>query len=339
MKIFDSIQLSLIFRWTWSMLLATSIVPAVARAQSWQLAVGAQSNDKGRQALAFLPNEIWIHAGDSVTWAIATDENHTVTFLKPGQVRPSLTAGCPGTTLDGSSFDGSTCVNGGRMANGQTYTVIFPTAGNFRLVCLIHANMTAVVHVLDPSEELPHDQAFYDGQAADERRDLLLDRDHAGDQDRGDLGSSRAHSHGNEVATGTGEIVSTAGGIQSVSLVRFMRPTIVIHVGETVEWTSSDVTGHTITFGTEPPNVTATTPPSANVTMDADGARHATISSPGDNVHSGLIAPAPQERVGLAQSPPGVTRFRVTFTNAGVFPYICAFHDDLGMKGEVLVLP
>src|SRR5262249_3084002 len=146
-------------------------------------------------------------------------------------------------------------------------------------------------------------------------------------------------SHRNEVTTGTGEIVSTAGGIESVSLLRFMRPTIVIHVGETVEWASSDVTGHTITFGTEPPNVGPTTPPSANVTVDADGARHATISSPGDNVHSGLIAPAPQERVGLAQSALGVTRFRVTFTNAGVFPYICAFHDDLGMKGEVLVLP
>jgi plastocyanin len=23
----------------------------------------------------------------------------------------------------------------------------------------------------------------------------------------------------------------------------------------------------------------------------------------------------------------------------GVYPYICAFHDQLGMKGEVIVLP
>jgi len=34
-----------------------------------------------------------------------------------------------------------------------------------------------------------------------------------------------------------------------------------------------------------------------------------------------------------------VTRFRVTFMNPGVYPYICAFHDDLGMKGEVIVVP
>ena len=329
----------------WLLSLAALVIVQHAQAQSWQATAGAQSKDKGRQALAFLPSELWIHAGDTITWKVDTDENHTVTFLKVGQVRPSFTAGCPGTTPDGTPFDGSSCVNGGKMASGQTYTVNFPTPGNFRLVCLIHVNMTAVVHVLNRGEPLPHDQAFYDDQTVQERRVLLSDRDQAGDQevnhelDKDDRDSFNAHSHGNEIPTGAGEIVSRPGGIQSVSLMRFMRPKIVIHVGETVEWSSSDVSGHTITFGTEPPNVTPTTPPSANVTLDADGARHATISSPSDNVHSGFIAPAPQERVGLAQSPPSVTRFRVTFTNIGVFPYICAFHDDLGMKGEVIVLP
>ena len=47
----------------------------------------------------------------------------------------------------------------------------------------------------------------------------------------------------------------------------------------------------------------------------------------------------PQDRVGLAQAPPGVTRFRVTFTKPGYYPYICALHDVLGMKGVVRVIP
>jgi plastocyanin len=34
-----------------------------------------------------------------------------------------------------------------------------------------------------------------------------------------------------------------------------------------------------------------------------------------------------------------VTRFRVTFPNAGTFPYICALHDELGMTGQVTVSP
>ena len=96
------------------------------------------------------------------------------------------------------------------------------------------------------------------------------------------------------------------------------------------------MTPHTITFGTEPANPM---PPSANVTIDADGARHVIIGSTADSAHSGFIVSAPQERLFLPQAPLGVTRFRVTFTHAGTYPYICALHDDLGMKGEIVVRP
>jgi plastocyanin len=96
------------------------------------------------------------------------------------------------------------------------------------------------------------------------------------------------------------------------------------------------VTPHTITFGTDPANPV---PPSGNVKTDADGARHATINSTSDSVHSGFIVASPQDRTGLPQSPLGVTRFRVTFTKAGTYNYICALHDDLGMKGKIIVLP
>ena len=112
-------------------------------------------------------------------------------------------------------------------------------------------------------------------------------------------------------------MIATAGGSGTLSVLRFLQPTKVVHVGETVEWANSDpVTAHTITFGTEPANPI---PPSVNVTVDADGARHATVSSPADNVHSSFISAAPQDEVGLPQPPLGFTRFRVTFTKPGVF--------------------
>ena len=109
-------------------LLSSAIVfSQAARAESWQVTAGAQSPDKASQALAFLPNEIWIHAGDSITWTFPVLEPHTVTFLTAGQVRPSAVAGGPGTTVSGSSFDGSACVNSGRITTvGTTYTVTFP---------------------------------------------------------------------------------------------------------------------------------------------------------------------------------------------------------------------
>jgi plastocyanin len=333
-----------VFRWM--AIVAVLVIPQVLQATEWHATAGAQSKNKGHQALAFLPNEIWIHAGDSISWTFPVLEPHSVTFLTPGQVRPSVVIGCPGATPDDSAFDASACVNSGRIATvGTTYTVTFPKAGNYRLVCLIHVNMTGIVHVLNPSEPLPHDQDFYNAQAADQQRDLLSDhREDAPD----DSGEADAHAHKHMIVTGIGELVSTPGGIQSMSVMRFMQPSITIHAGETVEWDSSDVSGHTVTFGQEPVNVTPQTPPSGNVFADPDGARHAIISSTADNVHSGFIAQAAHERNGVPQAPApvaqvqppvGVTRFRVTFMTPGIYPYICAFHDQLGMKGEVIVLP
>lgn len=324
----------------WVLLYAAIILGEMAHADSWRLTVGAQNRDQGVQALAFLPNEIWIHAGDSITWTFPTPD-HSVTFLTPGQARPTFQVGCPGTTPDGSAFDGSTCVNSGRVEDPATiYTVSFPTPGNYRVVCLVHANMTGTVHVLDPSATLPHGQKFYDAQARAQQRDLLSDRD-------GELArksterehSEGASSHNHQIVTGTGEIVSTPGGVQSVSVMRFLEPIITIHAGETVEWNSLDVSGHAITFGEEPPNLSPSTPPSANVFNDPDGARHAILNSTADSAHSGLITQAPQERTGLAQPPPGATRFRVTFALPGTYRFKCPLHDQLGMTGEVLVLP
>jgi hypothetical protein len=64
----------------WALGLAVLIVPQAGRALEWHATVGAQSSDKGHQALAFLPNEIWINKEDSITWTIDVDEPHTVTF-------------------------------------------------------------------------------------------------------------------------------------------------------------------------------------------------------------------------------------------------------------------
>jgi len=45
------------------------LVPQLLAAQ-WNATVGAESDDLGEQDLAFLPNEMWIHAGDSITWTV-----------------------------------------------------------------------------------------------------------------------------------------------------------------------------------------------------------------------------------------------------------------------------
>src|ERR1700730_9081866 len=131
----------------------TIAITARVYATEWQAWVGAQSRDLASQALAFLPNELWIHTNDTIRWTLASSEIHTLTSLKPGQVRPpffsvfGLPIGCPGTTPDGSSFDGSTCVNSGVMGTfdtivgPQTYSVKLPKPGNFKFICFVHFDM------------------------------------------------------------------------------------------------------------------------------------------------------------------------------------------------------
>jgi plastocyanin len=82
------------------------VSPSVANAQ-WRATVGGESSEMGKQALAFLPNEIWIHVGDSITWTFRSDLIHTLTFLTPGQLFPSFQVGCPGFSAGTASFDGS----------------------------------------------------------------------------------------------------------------------------------------------------------------------------------------------------------------------------------------
>jgi plastocyanin len=169
-------------------------------------------------------------------------------------------------------------------------------------------------------------------QAADQLRDILSETDGHYDATR--------QQHSDHVVgnlNNAPSVRATAGGSQTLSVGRFKSDKIEIHAGQTVEWNNQDpLMPHTITFGTEPANPI---PASGNVTLDADGALHAVITSPSENAHSGFIVAAPQERIGLPESPLGFTRFRVTFPKAGVFPYICALHDNLGMKGMVIVYP
>jgi len=339
---------------------AASSAPATPQPtpQTWFATVGAQGHDQGRQALAFLPNEIWIHAGDSIKWTWVADEGHTVTFIPDTEIRPFFQSvyGSPDgspfpdpknpeaiVSSPGGALDLPSVVPGmppppNAFGKGATFIVNFPTPGNYKQVCLFHQNMTGVVHVLPADAPLPHDQDFYDREAADQRRDLLSDRD---GRSVAGCGECAAHDSlkARVVIAGIGEISATAGGTDTLSVMRFLPHQINIRAGDIVEWTNQNpVEAHTVTFGTTPPGFLIFAP-STNVTTDTDGALHGTVSSTGDNVNSGIIAAAAQDQIGSPQTALGVTRFRVTFPKPGSFLYRCLLHDDIGMNGIVLVFP
>ena len=79
-------------------LVATAVLPGAASAASptnWKLDAGAASNDQAIQVNAFLPREISINVGDTITWTNPAGEFHTVSFLSGG-ARPDLIIVGPG---------------------------------------------------------------------------------------------------------------------------------------------------------------------------------------------------------------------------------------------------
>ncbi len=164
---------------------------------TWHVQVGAQSKDMGRQALAFLPNEIWIHENDSVTFRSAVDEPHTVTFMTPMQVRPiDFNQGCGGLppfSTSPATFNGSACVSTQPLLKADAFTIQFTKAGNYKAVCLLHPDMTGTIHVLKAADALPHEQSYYDVQAEQQADHLLSEADHDGHPDHGGWMHAAAH--------------------------------------------------------------------------------------------------------------------------------------------------
>jgi plastocyanin len=335
----------------------------------------SESQDQAKRADAFLPNEMWIHIGDSIAWTfVPKNEAHTVTLLTPGEVRPMApppvgppfpASGCPtvapGFQSGSATYTGASCVSSAPLNNGATFTVSFPNPGNYKLVCLVHANMNGTVHVLDDDALLPYFD--YDRQARDQAHDLIDDSD----SPREELRDFRRSA--NEVLM-TGEVAATGGGRQYLAILRFFPGTIRVHVNDTVEWTNLDPTEpHTVTFGVEPfvPTtlVGVSASPWTGVSdttggIDPDGAWHGVIPnsitspvfvappstlacfpSPGmacsNTINSGFLQAAPEDAVGRVQTPAGTTRIRITFTQKGHYKYKCAIHALDGMLGEVIV--
>jgi plastocyanin len=98
-------------------------------------------------------------------------------------------------------------------------------------------------------------------------------------------------------------------------LMRFVRRKVVIHRGEKVHFMNTMSMGapHTVTFRQEPQGP-ALLQPSGDPTNYRGG-----------DLNSGILTPG--------------SRFTVTFKKAGTFHYICGLHDDMGMKGVVVVKP
>jgi plastocyanin len=274
--------------------------------------VGAETPDMAVTAMAFLPKNVWVDVGDTVHWTSNSAEPHTVTFLAPGTELPEFNPFDPSQTApQGSSvYDGTAYTNSGIMATqpifvftspATTYGLTFTAVGDFTYYCLLHGvMMTGTVHVRPAGTSYPYTQQDYNRVGTQQAQAALNNGRDAWRQ------AIQA-----QATTGSTVLVGVEGEGFGVS--RFVRDPIVVHRGATVSFVAGPGAPHTVTFGVEPPGL-AILAPSGDPTHYAGG-----------DVNSGVLAP-------------GVP-FDVTFTTVGKFHYICAIHDDMGMVGDVVVVP
>lgn len=302
--------------------------PATASATSppggprtWHVHVGAQSASGALQGMAFLPGDITINVGDTVHWTADSLEPHTVSFVDASNPLAPFSPGIGymvTPTQQGSIAPGQ-FRNSGIMATmsdpalppaAKTYDLAFTAPGIYTYYCYVHgAAMVGHVHVNPAGTHYPRTQKQYDRMFWQGRAAMIADG-------RSLWARARRHSNSHHVYVGAADM--------KVMVMRFVRTTVTIHVGETVTFDANRnqiPVPHTVTFGTPPPNPGI--PVGNPHSYDGLGP-----------LSSGLMFAAPYGIPNLSHD-----TFTVTFTKAGTYPYICMFHDNMGMTGVIVVRP
>jgi plastocyanin len=243
-------------------------------------------------------------------------EPHTVTFLPVGQLPPPFnpfdptqTTPTPEHTISSpGEFRNSgvlSTLQFAELPSGtfRSYDLTFVGRGDYVYYCLLHGQvMKGTVHVAAAGTAYPHTQAFYDTQFQVGRSRVIAE-------------GYRSLAQATAASTNHHVYVGAVNDAAMFMVMRFMRSTVTVHVGDTVDFDASlnngDPVPHTVTFGPEPPGPFPVGDPT-NFT--------------GGSLSSGIIPTAG----------PGA-HFRVTFNKAGRFGYICMFHDGMGMVGTVIV--
>ena len=290
--------------------------PTPAGPERFAVTAGSANSTQAYQALTFYPSAITIDAGDSITWTVTTDEPHTISFPLPGATPiaptdPSAQAPAGGTTFDGTVFDSS-----GFLLGGKTYTLTFPKPGTYAYYSVPQypiAQGTVVVQAAGTAYPLTQSAIASS----------------AGGAISADLASAMSSVATVPYVVGSNSIAAgispaTSGGASS-TVMRFLAgPT------ETDNLTTTIPAGTTLTFK----NLSNNVPHS--VTIPAAGG--SLPSGPPFQPATGGTTYDGTQLVGSGPIGPGGT-FAVTFTTAGTYTYACLFHAGEGMNGTIVVTP
>ncbi|MGE5141059.1 MAG: plastocyanin/azurin family copper-binding protein [Rudaea sp.] len=273
---------------------------------------------------------------------LANAQSPTDVQFDPLMFFPTRQQGAPVEHFSGSGFISSGVmaktappfVPPGTPAN-DTFSVVFDKPGTYTFVCLVHLGaMRGTVTVLPQDATAVPSQAEIDSEAQKEIAPMIGLVKAAEGQ-----GQALARKEPGTNGTTTyyvraGNVDFTTGDITAQSFA-FYPQTATIQAGDTVVWSSTYI--HTITFKPSPP------PPAFAVLKPQ------TSGPP-------LLLPAPEV---FTEARPSATydptqyynsgdlgifgsngwSWALTFDKPGTYEYYCALHQELGMKGTIIVQP
>ena len=299
--------------------------PALAAAQTWHIQVGSVLNfPAGQFGNAFYPSQIAAHAGDTVAFDVTSP--HTVTFNRPDNL-PLFGFFVPpgGTTTSATLNTKGQFVNTGFDPVSfapYTFTLTLGGAlpqGRYEFICALHLGMRGAIDVLPAAAPLPKTDADYAAERSKEIARDLITANHVGDKI-------------SDKAAQTPLTVYAGAGTKRVTDLRFFPSVITVHAGQSITFlkTHDPTEPHTVTFGTEPANPFA---PQGGPPFTFTGS---------NSISTGVLLTKKQYDFYIAGAigvPVAVDKATITFTTPGTYTYICAIHDDVGMRATVTVLP
>jgi len=343
------------------LLLASTAIAAAApstsaSARTYNVLVGAEQPQRGVGVMAYFPDKIRIHVGDTVHFIQNSNEIHTVTFLGGQQVPPLIipaaSLGLPASpsplvfnpmvvarsTGPVSLANDTTWANSGIMGRepGQStsFDVTFTAEGAYHYVCVVHGMMmSGEVTVVGPASSVPspnRDTALAHAQIA-----AKLAKTPA---------VFRAARHAVPPVTKNTDGTSThhilLGYSQGqISLMRFFPSHVRVRPGDTVQWsmtTHSDAP-HTVTFlngQPEPPLADVVPQQSGPPVLYVDPGTLFPSTPTADLMRTGLYSS------GLMNPVPGIGwSIVIGSVTSGPLRYLCLLHDTSGMRGTLVVLP
>jgi plastocyanin len=295
-------------------------------ANTWHVqagSVGFDASGPSEFGNQFYPGALSIHAGDSIVFTPVGP--HTVTFNRPPAPIFALFVPINSTPTAGTISSPFAPVSSGFIGEppGATYTLTFAGSlapGRYLLICGLHLGMSETVDVLPSSQALPKTDAQYTTLAQKQiARDLAQ------------AAAIAANATANDEKEDSNQFVLVGAGNARVSNLRFYPAAVTIRVGESVTFlkTQDPTEPHTVTFGLEPPDPIGQLLPRGGSTYS------------GGDASSGFMSTAAQFtyfHLAGTPLPVALTSYRLTFTKAGDFEYICALHDGVGMRGIVHVV-